>query len=143
MQSLSSLPTPAGWPAQVGSALQRVLALARRVMTETRSWSFTSGVAERARWRARIAALEEQVASLREELRIKDARLGRIPNRQRPHYPPELRLAILALRAACGWSIAETARRFLLSPQTIAEWMKRIDDPSLVRPPVPGGLGFY
>ena len=47
-------------------------------------------------------------------LRIKDARLVRIPPRNRPHYPPAGRLAILALRAARGWNTSQTAARFLV-----------------------------
>jgi hypothetical protein len=38
------------------------------------------------------------------------------------------RLAILQLRAAQGWSAAQTAKRFLVQPATIASWMKRIDE---------------
>ena len=49
------------------------------------------------------------------------------PNR-RPHYPAAERLAIVLLRAAMGWTVAKTARAFLVTPQTIARWMKRLDD---------------
>ena len=64
----------------------------------------------------------------------------RLPVTKRPHYPPEERLRILLLRAATGWSLTQTAKRFLLSPQTIANWMKRLDDEgpdALVRTPEP------
>jgi putative transposase len=61
-------------------------------------------------------------------LRIKDARLARSPPRKRPHYPPVERLAILALRAARGWNLAQTAAHFLLEPDTIASWLARIDE---------------
>jgi putative transposase len=37
-------------------------------------------------------------------------------------------MAILELRAARGWSLAETARRFLLTPETISSWIKQIDE---------------
>ena len=37
-------------------------------------------------------------------------------------------MAILELRGARGWSRAETARRFQVEPETIAEWMRRVDD---------------
>ena len=50
--------------------------------------------------------LEHEPALLREELRIKDARLERVPPHRRPHYPAVERLAILELRAARGWSAA-------------------------------------
>jgi transposase InsO family protein len=73
-------------------------------------------------------------------VRVKDARLARVPPRQRPHYPPADRFAILALHAARGWSAAEVARRFLLTDTTIAGWMKRLDEggeAALVRTPLP------
>jgi len=78
--------------------------------------------------RARIDDLERQARLLREELRIKDARMERLPAHRRPHYPPIERLAILELRAARGWSQAETARRLLVTPLTIASWTQRLDD---------------
>jgi helix-turn-helix protein len=59
---------------------------------------------------------------------------------RRPHYPPTERLAILELRAARGWSLAQTARMFLVSPLTIASWMGRLDEAgpdALVRLPEP------
>ena len=38
------------------------------------------------------------------------------------------RMAILELRARRGWSMAETARRFLVEPRTVSSWMRRLDD---------------
>ena len=63
------------------------------------------------------------MALLREELRIKDARLERVPPHRRPHYPAVERLAILELRAARGWSAAQTAERFFVTAATVASWM--------------------
>jgi transposase InsO family protein len=77
---------------------------------------------------------------LHEELRIKDARLARIPARERPHYPPTERLAVLALKAARGWNLVQTAARFLVEPATIASWLQRIDEDgpdALVKMPAP------
>jgi transcriptional regulator with XRE-family HTH domain len=54
--------------------------------------------------------------------------MERIPPHRRPHYPPIERLAILELRAARGWSLAQTARRLLVTPLTVASWSKRLDD---------------
>jgi hypothetical protein len=34
-------------------------------------------------------------------------------------------LAILELKAARAWNLAETARTFMVEPETIASWMKR------------------
>ena len=46
--------------------------------------------------------------------------MERIPPQRRPHYPPVERLAILELRAARGWSLAQTARHVLVTPLTVA-----------------------
>src|SRR5213592_3327400 len=77
---------------------------------------------------------------LREEVRIKDARMEQLEANRRPHYPPTERLAILELRAARGWSLAQIARIFLVSPLTIASWMGRLEEEgpdALVRLPEP------
>jgi hypothetical protein len=47
---------------------------------------------------------------LREQMRIKDARLASFAAHRRPHYPPTERLAILGMKAACGWSLKQTAK---------------------------------
>ena len=50
----------------------------------------------------------------------------------RPHYLPSERMAILELRrsrmVARGWSLRQTAEAFLVRPETIASWMKRVDE---------------
>ena len=61
-------------------------------------------------------------------MRIKDARMEGIPAQRRPHYLPTERLAILELRAARGWSQAQTADHMLVTPSTIASWMGRLDE---------------
>ena len=73
-------------------------------------------------------ALQQEIALLREEMRIKDARMARIAPHRRPHYPPTERMAILELRAARGWSLQQTADAFQLTAPTIASWMKRVDE---------------
>ena len=65
---------------------------------------------------------------LQEEVRIKDARMALLPTQRRPHYPPSERMAILELRAARGWTLAQTARAFLVTPLTIAHWLRRLDE---------------
>jgi putative transposase len=72
--------------------------------------------------------LEQEIALLREEIRLKDARMARLPAGQRPHYQPSERLAILELRAARGWSLAQAARVFQVTPATIASWTSRLDE---------------
>jgi len=89
--------------------------------------AFTHAVARAAnhpdaqvRAQAEIDRLQCEIDLLIEEARIKDARMERIPAQRRPHYPAIERLAILALRAARGWSQAETAQRILVTPLTVA-----------------------
>src|SRR5439155_4377784 len=75
-----------------------------------------------------------------EETRIKDARMQHLEAQKRPHYPPTERMAILELRAARSWSLAQTARTFLVTPLTIASWTTRLDEEgpdALVRLPEP------
>ena len=130
---------PRDWPSHVKSAVLHATGLAHAALTRARGWCADSSLA-RVRLAARVDQLTAEVALLREELRIKDARMARIPAERRPPYPPEERLAVLALRAARCWTAAETARRFLLSAATIATWMKRLDEEgpdALVRVPVP------
>jgi putative transposase len=80
------------------------------------------------------------VAQLQEELGLLRMRFERVPAKSRPHFSPPERLRALQLKAACGWSAAETARRLLLAPSTVASWLKRLDEEgeaALVRVPVP------
>ena len=72
--------------------------------------------------------LRIEIALLEEELEIKDARWARAPARRRPHYGPVQRLRMLKLRTARGWSTAQSARRFLVTEDTIASWLRRVDE---------------
>ena len=62
-------------------------------MTHVRGWCADSRIA-RVRLAAERDAAVSELALLAEELRILRARVGAIPPRQRPHYPPAERLAI-------------------------------------------------
>ena len=92
-----------------------------------RAWAADS-INARVRLAAENDQLHEACALLREELRIKDTRIAQIAPQRRPHYGPYERMAILELRAARGWSLKQTADTFLVTPATIASWLKRIDD---------------
>ena len=129
--SFPKLALPRNWHQSVKSAYICAVALARAALVETRSWCVNSPIA-RVRLSAENERLDSEVALLREELRIKDARLARIAPANRPHYPAIERLAILALKAARGWSNAQTGRAFLLTDVTIASWLKRIDESGIV-----------
>ena len=67
--------------------------------------------------------------------------MKRLAPQKRPHYVPTERMSILELRAARAWSAQQSADAFLVTPATIASWMKRVDeqgpDPLLqIREPV-------
>jgi putative transposase len=81
------------------------------------------------RLRAESERLRQELALTREENRIKDVRWALVPPRQRPHYPPAERMAILELRAVCNWNLAKTAEVYMVSSATIREWMRRVDEP--------------
>jgi putative transposase len=121
------VPLPKGWPRVVRSAVLQVVGLAQMSLTYSRSWAADSRLA-RVRLQAALDQARSEVAMLLEELRIKDARVGRIDPRRRPNYPPTERLAILELRAARGWSAAETARRMFVEAKTVASWTRRVDE---------------
>ncbi|HEV2947701.1 MAG TPA: hypothetical protein VGX70_10015, partial [Gemmataceae bacterium] len=90
-----------------------VVSLAKYAAVYTRSWAANSPNA-RVRFRAERDQYKEDNALLREELRIKDARMASIPAHHRPFYRPTERLAILELKAARGWSLEQTAKTFFV-----------------------------
>ena len=130
---------PKSWPATVGVAMLHVVSLAKYAAVYTRSWAADSSNA-RVRLRAEKDRLREEVALLREEMRIKDARMASLPSHRRPFDAPTNRLAILEVRAARGWSLDQTAESFLVCGKTVASWMKRLDEKgsdALVQLPAP------
>jgi transposase-like protein len=120
-------PLPRYWTRSVKAALVHVMSLAHYALVSTRG-----RVAHARNGQAGFSApadqLHQEINLLREEIRIKDARLKRIPPAERPHYPPTERLAILELRAMRGWWLAQTARVFHVTPETIASWTHRLDE---------------
>jgi len=130
---------PSGWAKNVKSAILHVISLAHFAIVAARGWAANS-LNARVRLSSENDRLHQEVQLLREELRIKDARLAKIDPRNRPHYPATERMAILELKAARGWSLAQAARTFLVAPETIAVWLKRVDEEgpaSLVQLPGP------
>jgi transposase len=122
-----TIPLPSRWNDTVRSAVLHVVSLAQFAVAQTRGWAADSPNA-RIRLKAQNGRLEQEVELLREEIRIKDARLEQIPASRRPHYPPIQRMAILELKAARSWSLEQAARAFLVTAATIASWLKRIDE---------------
>jgi putative transposase len=125
--STPDIPVPSGWPKNVKSAVLHVISLAQYAIVATRGWA-ADALNPRARQSAENDQLKQEIQLLREELRLKDARVAKIDPRHRPYYPPTERLAILELKAVRGWSLAQAARTFLVEPDTIASWLKRVDE---------------
>lgn len=123
----SAASLPPAWTRRVRSAVVHAISLATASLTSARGRVADS-------WNPRVRLHEEnlglrgEIALLREELRLKDARMARIPAQRRPHYPPTERLAILELRAARAWTQAQTAERLLVTPLTVSHWMRRLDE---------------
>ena len=115
---------PRSWKQNVKSAVLHVISLGRYANTRAAA----KAADDPAGFPAQCAQLRQENSLLREELRIKDARLALIPPHQRPRYPPTERLAILELRAARGWSLEQTARAFLVTAATISSWVRRADE---------------
>ncbi len=123
----TELPIPREWPSHTVGGVVQAIALARFALMHVRGWCANSPIARVRLAGERDAALGE-LAAVREEVRILRERVVAIRSAERPRYPPTLRAAILVLRAARGWTITETARRFVLTEATIASWMKRLDE---------------
>lgn len=117
---------PRGWNKSVRAGVLHAIALAN---------SFWLQVAASRRSNHRgantlgeLSQLRREIELLREQLRIKDARFARVAPHRRPHYTPVERLAILELKAAQGWSLAQTANIFLVAEPTVASWLARLDE---------------
>ncbi len=69
-----SLPLPRGWLCRVRSAVVQVISLAGASMAATRGWAADS-MNTSLRRRAEADRLQQEIRLLREETRIKDARM--------------------------------------------------------------------
>ena len=104
MLSKGKVATPAlpkNWKRYVKSAVLNVVSLAQFSITYARGWAANS-INARIRLKAENDRLREEVALLREEMRIKDRRMTGIGPQRRPHYAPTELMAILELRAVRG-----------------------------------------
>ena len=97
----SDIIIPKSWPKNIKSTVLHVISLAHYAITYARGWAANS-INARARLQARLSNALGEIAKLREELRIKDARMAKIDAQERPHYPPVERMAILELKTARG-----------------------------------------
>ena len=101
------------------------IAMAHEAIASARGWCI-NGRITRVRLTAELERAQSEIAQIREENRIKDARMAQIEPHKRPHYPPVERMAILELRAV--WSVNRSADVFLVKPATISDWMRRLDE---------------
>jgi len=76
-----------------------------------------------ARLLAETRRLRIENAQFRSENGLLRGRLEKIPARQRPYYTPAARFQILEHMKAFLLSVDKTARTFLLTPQTIYNWL--------------------
>ena len=72
------LNVPRNWSASIQAAMLQVIALAQYSLAYTRSWA-TNCPNERLRLTSKADQLQQEVALLREEIRIKDLRMATIP----------------------------------------------------------------
>ena len=134
-----SIRLPNAWKSQVRSAIVRVISLAKFSVTQAYGRAAVA-TSPRRRQQAENTRLKQEVLRQREEIRIKDVRMAQLTPQRRPHYPPVERMAILEMRAVCGWSLDQTAGTFPVTPSTISHWMRRLDEQgpaALVQTPEP------
>lgn len=96
---------PKHWDEHLKSAFICAVSLAHRAFIIALTPCLNS-VIDRNRLQGEILLLRSEVALLKEEMRIKDARSLRVAAAARPHYRPAERMAILAVKchfsAPCG-----------------------------------------
>jgi len=105
------------------------ISLASMALTVARSRHSRFGI------QAELERARSEIALLKEELAIKDARWSRLPRRRRPHFSATQRMRILQVKAARGWSREEAAKVFMIDEETMRLWLRRMDeeDGNLVR----------
>ena len=77
------------------------------------------------RLKGKLERARNEINLLKEEIRIKDARMQKIPPKNRTYYTPYERLNILELKAIHGWNNRQTANVFQVKPDTISSWAKQ------------------
>jgi transposase InsO family protein len=76
---------------------------------------------------ARIEEAELRVHLALEVVEMLAGRFSRIPEKRRPHYTPAQRFRILEIRNLLGWNRHQTARLFLVCPNTVSNWERSAD----------------
>jgi hypothetical protein len=98
MPSGETLPLPKDWQRRVKSAVVQVVGMAHLVLTHVRGRAADDYLA-RTQLVAENERLATEVALLLREMELLRSRLDRVPAKNRPHYSPSERLAILELKA--------------------------------------------
>jgi putative transposase len=114
----------AGTRAFTPEALRLLLACSRQItlgLAHALSRWWRRGDPVRAGFAERVM-VQVELEKVRAVAEIQRARLERFPARQRKHYTPVERLRIIELMGAYGLGCRETARLFLVDPQTISRW---------------------
>ncbi len=120
-------PLPRGWTRIVRSSVLHAVSLASAALTL--AWAkATRNRRPKVQLVAELERGKTEITLIKEELSIKDGRWSRVPPRRRPYYGPIQRMRILRLKAARSWSTSQTAHIFLVTEETIASWLKRIDE---------------
>jgi transposase InsO family protein len=122
MPSEHSIPLPGGWAKHVKASLLHAISLAAMALTVARSRR------ARSRLETELERADNEIALLKEELAIKDARWVRVSTRRRPHFTPVQRMRILQVKAARGWSREQAADAFMIDEQTLRSWSRRVDE---------------
>jgi transposase InsO family protein len=76
---------------------------------------------------ARLEEAELRARLAGETAEILGARFSKLPEKHRPYFTPDQRYRILEMRSLLAWSAQETARAFLVCPNTILNWEKAAD----------------
>ncbi len=92
--SEKTIPLPSGWTKRIKSALIQSVSLAATALTLAHGRA-PSNRSPRKRMAAELDRANTEIALLKEELDIKDARWSRLPSRRRPYTRPS---------SACGSS---------------------------------------
>ena len=124
---------PRRWPHRAKSGVLHALGVARWILATLRG-----GASADDRGPLELEDTRAHVKVLLCENKLLRGRLASIPAAKRPHYQAEARMEIVQLRAAQGWTLEQTAARFLVTAATLATWMRRVDEQgpeALVRRP--------
>jgi len=107
--------------------MKHLLARAFLELTKLLSSAHAAALSKQRGRAAELAGLRDLVERQQLEIDLLRARLARLDSAKRPRYLPHERLQILLYRVKWPTSLAELARRFVLSVETIKEWMVEVD----------------